>query len=178
MQLNTIPYKNNNPLNSIGKNNKKPLRSADVTDGHINLKRMLSESRKETKNAFQMTSNNSAISNAMSYSEKLKAQRENTKNTNLEKKKLKYQFKDISSKIISSKTSQVARQAVSSARRELLRLRKEKLCGEYDPEEIEAAITHAKAMERVAKKKVKHLEEEEMAKVRAAGTETNAEKKK
>ena len=34
----------------------------------------------------------------------------------------------------------------------------------YDSEEIEAAISHAKAIERVAKKKVRHLEEEELAK--------------
>jgi len=103
----------------------------------------------------------------LNYSKQLKAQRENIKDTSLEKKRLKYKFKDISSQIIRSKTSVSARKAVSSARRELMRLKQEKRSGKYDSEEIEAAIAHAKSMERVARKKVKHLEEEEMLK--AAG---------
>ena len=49
----------------------------------------------------------------------------------------------------------------------MARLKKLRSKGEYDSEELEAAISHAQAMERVAKKKARHLEEEEMAK--AAG---------
>jgi hypothetical protein len=63
-----------------------------------------------------------------------------------------------------SKTSLAARKAASQARREVLRLKNERQTGEYDSDEIEAAIAHAKAMERVAKKKAAHLQEEEMAK--------------
>ena len=48
-----------------------------------------------------------------------------------------------------------------------MRLKQEKQSGKYDEEEIDAAISHAKACERVAKKKERHLLEEEMA--RAAG---------
>lgn len=141
----------------------------EVNNGHISLKRMITEAnREQTKNNSQAYAvGNNIISNSLSYSDQLKAQRESAKDASLEKKKLKYQFKDISSQIIRSKTSQSARKAVSSARREILRLNKEKASGEYDSEEIEAAIAHAKAMERVAKKKVRHLEEEEMLK--AAG---------
>ncbi len=106
----------------------------------------------------------SVIDNMQLYSQALKKQRETSKNTELAKKKLKYSFKKISSKIISSKTSQSAREAVSQARREVEKLKKAARTGKYDPEEIEAAIDHAKAMERIARKKVKHLEEEEMAK--------------
>ena len=91
-------------------------------------------------------------------------QRTNAKQTRTALKQLRYRFKDISSKILRSKTSAAARQVASQARREVLRLKRERLNGNYDDEEIEAAIVHAKAMERVAKKKVKHLEEEEMAK--------------
>lgn len=160
----TNSYSAKNPLNQ----NEKTTKKADVNNGHISLKRMLEEANREKQNTPVFASNsNSIISSSMNYSEKLKAQRENAKNTSLEKKKLRYQFKDISSQIVRSKTSQVARQAVSAARRELMRLKQEKQSGEYDAEEIEAAINHAKAMERVARKKVKHLEEEEMLK--AAG---------
>ncbi len=101
------------------------------------------------------------------YSASLQTQRQQSSATSNKLKKLKYQFKNISSRIIRSKTSNAARQAASQARREYLRLKRERQSGEYDSEEIEAAIAHAKSMELVAKKKVKHLEEEEMLK--AAG---------
>lgn len=163
IQINTNSYKNNNPLYTANNRTNKFNGSADIKDGHISLKRLLTEANKEQKTSAYMNSN-SILASSMSYSEKLKAQRENMRNASLEKKKLKYQFKDISSQIIRSKTSQTARQAVSSARRELLRLKQEKQSGKYDAEEVEAAINHAKAMERVARKKVRHLEEEELAK--------------
>ena len=105
--------------------------------------------------------------NTQSYGESLRAQRQQAKDTSLSLKKLKYQFKSLSTKILRSKTSLAARQAAGQARREILRLKSQKQSGKYDNEELEAAIEHAKAMERVAKKKAKHLEEEEM--VKAAG---------
>lgn len=163
LQLNTNSYKNSNLLYAVNKKINDFQGTADVNNGHISLKRMLTEAKQEEKKPVYLNNNN-ILASSMSYSEKLKAQRENMKNASLEKKKLKYQFKDISSQIIRSKTSQTARQAVSSARRELLRLKQEKQSGKYDPEEVEAAINHAKAMERVARKKVRHLEEEELAK--------------
>ena len=98
------------------------------------------------------------------YSELLRTQRTKAKDVSGKLKKLKYHYKDISSKIMRSKTSAMARQVVSQAKREVLRLKREKQSGKYDSEEIDAAIVHAKAMERIARKKVKHLEEEELAK--------------
>lgn len=106
----------------------------------------------------------SYMSNMQKYSELLQTQRTKAKDVSGKLKKLKYHYKDISSKIMRSKTSAMARQVVSQAKREILRLKKEKQSGKYDSEEIDAAIAHAKAMERIARKKVKHLEEEEMAK--------------
>lgn len=98
------------------------------------------------------------------YNETLRNQRLNKKDTSNLLKKLKYSFKNISGKLIRSKTSVAARQVAGKAKREVLRLKQQKQSGKYDNEEIEAAINHAKAMERVAKKKVRHLEEEELAK--------------
>ncbi len=106
----------------------------------------------------------SVIDSMKQYSESLKKQRTTAENTALAKKKLKYNFKNISSKIIASRTSTAARTAVSAARREVERLKKAKRTGKYDSDEIDAAIDHAKAMERIARKKVRHLEEEETAK--------------
>ena len=98
------------------------------------------------------------------YNETLRNQRLNKKDTSNLLKKLKYSFKNISGKLIRSKTSVSARQVAGEAKREVLRLKQQKQSGKYDNEEIDAAINHAKAMERVAKKKVRHLEEEELAK--------------
>lgn len=132
------------------------------------MKRMLArDSRSTQTQAANSLGQESIVTSTLSYSESLRNQRQQTKNTTLALKKLKYQFKNISSKILRSKTSQAAKQAAGQARREVMRLKRQKQSGNYDDDEIQAAIDHAKAMERVAKKKAKHLEEEELAK--AAG---------
>lgn len=132
------------------------------------IKRMLArDSRSTQTQAVNSRGQESIVTSTLSYSESLRNQRQQTKSTSLALKKLKYQFKNISSKILRSKTSQAAKQAAGQARREVMRLKRQKQSGNYDDEEIEAAINHAKAMERVAKKKAKHLEEEELTK--AAG---------
>lgn len=132
------------------------------------IKRMLAwDSRSTQTQAANSLGQESIVTSTLSYSEALRNQRQQAKNTTLALKKLKYQFKNISSKILRSKTSQAAKQAAGQARREVLRLKRQKQSGNYDDDEIQAAIDHAKAMERVAKKKAKHLEEEELAK--AAG---------
>ena len=139
---------------------------AFLSNGEVRQKRrMLSDVNQNTKNpSMKTTSINSILGSIQSYSDTLRMQKQQSNATALKLKKLKYHFKNISSKILSSKTSVTARQVASQARREVLRLKREKQNEKYDSEEIEAAITHAKAMERVAKKKAKHLEEEEMAK--------------
>jgi len=106
----------------------------------------------------------SIVESMKKYSETLKKQRTTNKDTSLAKMKLKYSFKKISSKIISSKTSTAAREAVASAKREIQKLKAARRTGKYDEEELAAAMDHAKAMERIARKKARHLEEEEMAK--------------
>lgn len=150
--------KTQNKQNSIfGAKNK-----SSVTD----IRRMLSRNSQSTQTqAANSWGQDSIVTSSLSYSESLRNQRQQTKNTTLALKKLKYQFKNISSKILRSKTSQAAKQAAGQARREIMRLKRQKQ--NSDSEEIDAAIAHAQAMERVAKKKAKHLEEEEMMK--AAG---------
>lgn len=89
-----------------------------------------------------------------------------TKSTSSAQKKLKklqYNFKLISSQILRAKTSGTAARAVSSAKRKTAELRRKMKSGEYDDTELAAAIIHAEAMERIAKKRVKHLQEEERA---------------
>lgn len=80
------------------------------------------------------------------------------------RKRLFYNFKDVSAKILSAKTSGSARRVLSTARQKTALLRKKMKSGEYDEKAVQLALIHAEAMERVAKKKVKHLQEEEAAK--------------
>lgn len=138
----------------------------------------VSAMRRALKNSGTQASQSSPVSvidGMKLYSMALKKARQTSKNTELEKKKLKYSFKKISSRIISSKTSTAAREAVSQAKREVEKLKKAARTGKYDPEEIEAALDHAKAMERIARKKVKHLEEEEMARRCSKGQDGRSE---
>lgn len=79
------------------------------------------------------------------------------------RRRLQYNFKEISARITSAKTSGSARQVLTQARQRSASLRKQLKSGEYDEEAIQIALMHAEAMERVAKKKMRHLEEEESA---------------
>ena len=149
-------------------NNQKSIFGAKNKSSVTDIRRMLArDDRNGQMQAANSWSQDSIVTSSLSYSESLRDQRQQTKNTTLALKKLKYQFKNISSKILRSKTSQAAKQAAGQARREVLRLKRQKQNSDSDSEEIDAAIAHAQAMERVAKKKAKHLEEEEMMK--AAG---------
>lgn len=87
-----------------------------------------------------------------------------SKSKQKKKKRLQYNFKQISNQILSSKTSSGARRAAARARGVVAMLLKKLKNGEYDDQEVASAILHARKMERVARKRMKHMQEEEMAK--------------
>lgn len=78
-------------------------------------------------------------------------------------KKLQYNFKDISARIMQTKTSGDASRVLTSARAKVAMLMRKLKSGEYDDKEVQSAILHAEAIARVANKRVKHLREEENA---------------
>ena len=80
------------------------------------------------------------------------------------KKRLQYNFKAMSAQIMQAKTSGNASRVASKARREIAMLQRNMKNGEYDEDEIKNAIAHAKSLERVARKRVKHLRQEEALK--------------
>lgn len=126
----------------------------------------------ELRNAQKKQNNsigNSIVESSLGYSETIRSGRLKSKSTMLAVKKLHYNFKSISSKLMRSKTSTSAREVASQAGREVLRLKRLKQNKDSDMEELDAAINHAKAMERLAKKKAAHLEEEELVKVAKSG---------
>ena len=124
-----------------------------------NMKRMISGANK------QQNGTKNIIDSTREYGNQIRSSRETQKNTASSLKKLKYNFKNISSQIRRSKTSVNAKQVASKARREVVALKSKLQTGKYDKEELQAAIEHAKSMERAAKKKARHLEEEELIKV-------------
>ncbi len=79
------------------------------------------------------------------------------------KKRLQYNFKQISSMLLLTKTSGSASRVVTKARANVAMLLKKVRNGDYDEKELESAIAHARKLERIAKKRVKHLKEEEKA---------------
>lgn len=100
---------------------------------------------------LQIKSPNRSVSASMSAS----------KSSPKKKKRLPYNFKAISSQILLSKTSGSAGKAVTKARGTIAMLLRKVRSGEYDDQDLELAIKHARKMERIAKKRVKHLKQEE-----------------
>lgn len=86
-----------------------------------------------------------------------------TKPAKKKPKRLQYNFKQISSKILKATTVGSAGKALVTARNTIGILTRKLKSGEFDDKEIELAIIHAKKMERIAKKRLKHLQEEEDA---------------
>lgn len=86
-------------------------------------------------------------------------------------KKLNYNFKEISGQILRAKTSVTAGRAVLKARSRAASLRQKLYSSEYDDDDLRRAIIHADKMLRIAKKRQKHLREEENAKQNLADTQ-------
>ncbi len=76
-------------------------------------------------------------------------------------KRLQYNFKRLSNQIMQSKSSMNAKQLTTKTKFQIVDLRLKLASGDYDYNEIHNAIKHAEKIARVAKKKMKHLQEEE-----------------
>lgn len=78
------------------------------------------------------------------------------------RKRLNYNYRDVSGRILRAKTSVSATLVVTHARTMVASLRRRYGCGEYNDRDLEIAIVHAEKMVRIAKKKLKNLKMEEM----------------
>ena len=79
-------------------------------------------------------------------------------------KKLKYNSKQISAQLLKTKTSFAAARVAKLAKIKVNMLKQKIVTGEYDSDELRNAIVHAERIERVAKKRKRHLQEEEKIK--------------
>lgn len=76
-------------------------------------------------------------------------------------KKLNYNFKRLSNQIMQTKTSINAKQLTTKTKFQIADLRMKLISGDYNYTEIHNALTHAEKIARVAKKRLKNLQEEE-----------------
>lgn len=108
--------------------------------------------------------NGAVVRTADPYGVKSSSARPVQKTTNKKKKykKLNYNYREVSGRILRSKTSVSARQTVTHARTVVAMLRRRYGCGEYNDRDLEIAIIHAEKMVRIAKKKLKNLKMEEL----------------
>lgn len=80
------------------------------------------------------------------------------------RKRLNYNYREISNQLMQARTSDSAGRVLTNALGKVAMLLRKAKSGEYDDKELESAIIHAKKIERVARKRLKHLKEEENAK--------------
>lgn len=78
--------------------------------------------------------------------------------------KYRYNYKDVSGKILRAKNSVSAGQAMIAAKRKVVEVKRKLLAEGGDSDELQLALTHAQRMEMAARKKKHHLEQEEMVK--------------
>lgn len=87
-----------------------------------------------------------------------------SKSSSKKKKKLNYNYREISGELMRARTSTNARMVRTRAFSKVATLHRKLRSGEYNEREVEKAIIHAEQIARVARKKVKHLQEEERLK--------------
>ena len=93
-------------------------------------------------------------------------------------KKLQYNFKRLSNQIMRTKTSTNAKQLVTKAKFQIADLRMKLLSGDYNYQDIHNALVHAEKIARVAKKRMKNLEEEEYIEKTGRREDPNSEELK
>ena len=94
--------------------------------------------------------------------ERLKESRQNSKSTNTKttKQPVNYSFRKVSAAIARAKNVNQASNALTSANSALSALRRKSASGQYNDDELQIAINHAKKMVRVARKKVQNIRRE------------------
>ena len=120
------------------------------------------------KTRIELKNADGTSAGSISFTRMKKSKAATTKNTNNDSKKkykkLHYNFKELSTQIMQTKNSGGASRVLLRARAKVAMLKRKLYSGEYDDQELKSAILHAEAMARVAKKRMKHLREEEDAK--------------
>lgn len=112
---------------------------------------------------IDMYNRDGSYAGTMTVSKPRRRTAEKTKSVSMakKKKKLQYNFKRLSNQIMRTNTSINAKQLTTKTKFQIADLRMKLISGDYDYVEIHNALTHAEKIARVAKKRLKHLQEEE-----------------
>ena len=78
------------------------------------------------------------------------------------KKRLNYNYKEVSNRILRAKNSLTAGQAMLLAKRKVIEIKRKMANNDGDSDELRLALTHATRMEMAARKKKHNIEQEEM----------------
>ena len=121
------------------------------------------KSSQKTKKEEEYEKFQKQLENLKDMLERMKEAQKNAAKTETKTKKvLNYSYKKVSSSIQGAKNISQASNAVSSANSNLSALRRKAASGNYDDDELNIAISHAKRMITIAKKKLAHIKQEVM----------------
>lgn len=87
-----------------------------------------------------------------------------SKPNNKKKKRLNYNYRELSNQLMRTRTSMGASQVLVRAFQRVGMLQRQYRSGDYNENEARRALIHAESIARVARKRVKHLKEEERLK--------------
>ncbi len=87
-----------------------------------------------------------------------------SKLNNKKKKRLNYNYRELSNQLMRTRTSMGASQVLVRAFQRVGMLQRQYRSGDYNENEARRALIHAESIARVARKRVKHLKEEERLK--------------
>ena len=121
------------------------------------------KSSQKTKKEEEYEKFQKQLENLKDMLERMKEAQKNAAKTETKTKKvLNYSYKKVSSSIQGAKSISQASNAVASANSNLSALRRKAASGNYDDDELNIAISHAKRMITIAKKKLAHIKQEVM----------------
>ncbi len=149
--------------NSVSSEINNSYESMQKDEKMSNLKQM----RVMLRNLENNNKNNDNQYSVYSKDGKLKDIWEMTKTSDKDKPKIKkrlnYNYKEISNKILRAKNSLTAGQAMLCAKRKVIEIKRKIANNDGDSDELRVALTHATRMEMAARKKKHNIEQEEMA---------------
>jgi len=158
------------------KQNTQQILLAESMKGTTNLERtreirtqlrMMNTQQEQTQKVFQGVSNQKDF-----VWDQPKSDKSETEELDIE---AKYKYKEVASQIQRAKNSVSAGRALISARRKVLEIKRKMAASKGDAKELQLALTHAKRMEMVARKKKHNLEIEELV-ANTQKRDENAEK--
>lgn len=158
--------------------NNKEIVSGEIKEGEKTDGEVTEETQKEGKKGTTYGITEEGLDYLERLLEQMKESRKTSSNSkNQTKKVLNYNYRRISSAISRAKNVNQANNALTSANSNLNSLRRKAVSGKYKNSDLQIAMTHAKKMVRVARKKVSNIKYEDQIDERDNEIETDKERR-